>query len=123
MASPSLAPTEPDSEETPFPAENKELIVTATKIGATVLSSSATNSLFPAKAVDEDEEATPTPPESSSLSSENGTMTLATTEEESLSVLLRHRPNGGGETGKRSDQIQDPNVVPAQQKSNRFHHS
>lgn len=108
MASPSSAPTEPDGEETSFPAENKELILPTTKIGATVLSSSAANSLFPATAVDDDdEEATPTPPESSSLSSENGTMTLATTEEESLSVLLRGRADGGGEAGKRPDQLQD----------------
>lgn len=107
MASPSSAPTEPDGEETSFPAENKELIIPTTTIGATVLSSSATNSLFPAKSVDEDEEATPTPPESSSLSSENGTMTLATTEEESLSVLLRGRTDGGGEAGEGSDQVQD----------------
>lgn len=112
MASPSSAPTEPDREETSFPAENKELILPTTKTGAAVLSSSATNSLFPATAVDDDdEEATPTPPESSSLSSENGTMTLATTEEESLSVLLRGRTDGGGEAGKRSDFLSQQNFI------------
>lgn len=88
------APPEPDREEPSFPADNKD----------DVQSSSATRSP-PAKAgdgdEDEDDEATPTPPESSSLSSERGTMTLATTEEESLSVLLSHRTNGG-ETGERS---------------------
>lgn len=36
----------------------------------------------------EEEEATPTPPESSSLSSDIETVTVATIEEESLSVLL-----------------------------------
>lgn len=36
----------------------------------------------------EEEEATPTPPESSSLSSDMETVTVATIEEESLSVLL-----------------------------------
>lgn len=112
MASPSSAPTEPDGEETSFPAENKELILPTTKTGAVVPSSNAANSLFPATAVDDDdEEATPTPPESSSLSSENGTMTLATTEEESLSVLLRGRTDGGGEAGKRSDLLQDLDLI------------
>ncbi|XP_035848843.1 ubiquitin carboxyl-terminal hydrolase MINDY-1 [Sander lucioperca] len=44
---------------------------------------------------EEEEEVTPTPPDSSSLSSENGAMTGAVTEEESLSARLRH----GKETG------------------------
>lgn len=98
MAS-SSAPPEPDREETSFSAENKEATVPAAKIRDEVQ-----RSLSPAKAAgeDEDDEATPTPPESSSLSSENGTMTLATTEEESLSVLQSHRTNGEGETGERS---------------------
>lgn len=122
MASPSSAPTEPDGDETSFPAENNELILPTTKIGVTVLSSSAANSLFPATAVDDDddEEATPTPPESSSLSSENGTMTLATTEEESLSVLLRGRTDGGGEAGKRSDQLQDLDLIFSANKTSSF---
>ncbi|TWW65907.1 ubiquitin carboxyl-terminal hydrolase MINDY-1 [Takifugu flavidus] len=114
MASPSSAPTEPDGEETSFPAENKELILPTTKTGAAVLSSSAANSLFPAAAVDDDdEEATPTPPESSSMSSENGTMTLATTEEESLSVLLRGRIDGGEEAGLDLDENENSSVVTA----------
>lgn len=100
MASSSAAP-EPDREETSFP--DKE----ATKTRDDVRSGSTTRSLSPAKAADEDEDddATPTPPESSSLSSVNGTVTLATTEEESLSVLLSHRTNGG-ETGERTEQAQ-----------------
>lgn len=40
---------------------------------------------------EEDEEATPTPPESSPSLSENETMTIATTEDETLSVQLGHR--------------------------------
>lgn len=110
MAS-SSAPPEPNREETTSPAENTDAIVLAAPIrDDLVWSSSATSSLAPATAAveDEDGEATPTPPESSSLSSENGTMTLATTEEESLSVLLSHRTDGKGETGEtgqRSEQV------------------
>ncbi|XP_071356304.1 ubiquitin carboxyl-terminal hydrolase MINDY-1 isoform X1 [Trachinotus anak] len=42
------------------------------------------------------EEATPTPPESLLLSSENGTVTAVTTEEESVPTLLRHMETEGG---------------------------
>ncbi|KAK9527084.1 hypothetical protein VZT92_015746 [Zoarces viviparus] len=82
MAESSTAPlTDHNSEEPPPPKEgvSKELIVTADgPLPANVLMEA------------EQEEATPTPPDSSSLSSENGTITAVTTEEESLSVLLRH---------------------------------
>lgn len=51
----------------------------------------------------EEEEATPTPPESSSLSSDIETVTVATIEEESLSVLLEvdrlREPAGESGTG------------------------
>lgn len=49
----------------------------------------------------EEEEATPTPPESSSLSSDIETVTVATIEEESLSVLLEvdRLTEAAGESG------------------------
>lgn len=108
-----------NKEEPSLPAEStsKELIVTVTTegqspavaldVGAEVQSSNgAADCPLPAKVLEED--ATPTPPESSSLSSENGTVTAITTEEESLSLLLRHiKTEGGqdrgGEPGKRSE--------------------
>lgn len=53
---------------------------------------------------EEEEEATPTPPESSSLSSDIETVTVATIEEESLSVLLEvdrlTEPAGESGTGR-----------------------
>uniref|UniRef100_M4AS65 Ubiquitin carboxyl-terminal hydrolase n=1 Tax=Xiphophorus maculatus TaxID=8083 RepID=M4AS65_XIPMA len=48
------------------------------------------------KEPEEDDEATPTPPESSPSLSENETMTIATTEDETLSVQLRHIKTEGG---------------------------
>lgn len=50
---------------------------------------------------EEEEEATPTPPESSSLSSDIETVTVATIEEESLSVLLEvdRLTEAAGESG------------------------
>lgn len=113
-------------EEPSLPAESisKELIVTTTTegpdVGAEVPSSNgAADSPLPARVPEE--EATPTPPESSSLSSENGTVTAITTEEESLSVLLGHiKTEGGrdrgGEPGKRSDQVQDRPFDPSTNK-------
>ncbi len=114
---------EHNKEEPPLPVESvsKELIVTMTTegpgltpgsdVGAEVPSSNgAADSPLPAKVPEEEEEATPTPPESSSLSSENGTVTAVTTEEESLSALLRHiKAEGGqdrgGELGKTRSRI------------------
>uniref|UniRef100_A0A671UN52 Ubiquitin carboxyl-terminal hydrolase n=1 Tax=Sparus aurata TaxID=8175 RepID=A0A671UN52_SPAAU len=85
---------------------SKELIVTTTTegpgpapgsdVGAEVPSTNgATDSPLPAKVFEE--EATPTPPDTSSLSSENDTVTAVTTEEESLSVLLKHIKTEGGQ--------------------------
>lgn len=94
---------EHNKEEPSLPAEtvSKELIVTtATKdVGAEVPSSNgAADGPHPAKVPkEEEEEATPTPPDSSSLSSENGTITAVTTEEESLSALLRHIKTEAGQ--------------------------
>uniref|UniRef100_A0A3Q2PP02 Ubiquitin carboxyl-terminal hydrolase n=1 Tax=Fundulus heteroclitus TaxID=8078 RepID=A0A3Q2PP02_FUNHE len=56
----------------------------------------------PAREPEEDEEATPTPPETSPSLSENETLTIATTEDETLSVQLRQlkaerRPGREGE--------------------------
>ncbi|XP_054461520.1 ubiquitin carboxyl-terminal hydrolase MINDY-1 [Anoplopoma fimbria] len=82
---------------------SKELIVTTATGGSTEVPSSngAADSPLPTKVLkEEEEEATPTPPDTSSLSSENGTITAVTTEEESLSVLLRHiKTEGGQERG------------------------
>ncbi|XP_033493228.1 ubiquitin carboxyl-terminal hydrolase MINDY-1 isoform X1 [Epinephelus lanceolatus] len=106
---------EQNKDEVSLPAESvsKELIVTMTTdvsdVRAEALSSNGVaDSPLPAKALkeEEEEEATPTPPDSSSLSSEDGTITAITTEEESLSALLRHiKSEGGqdrGEPGERS---------------------
>lgn len=68
--------------------------------GAKVPSSNgASNSPLPVS----DEEATPTPPESSPSLSENETLTMVTTEDEALSVPLGHKtggPDRGGESGE-----------------------
>jgi len=88
---------------------SKALSVTMTKegpdLGAKVLSSNGSaDRPLPAKVPEE--EATPTPPESSPSVSENETLTIVTTEEENLSALLKHiKRHGGpdrGEPGKRS---------------------
>lgn len=97
---------EPSKEEMCLPSENKELIVTTTMEELGVQSSNDA-----AADTREEVEATPTPPESSSLSSENGTVTVATTEEESLSVMLKHIktnrwPDEEREPGKGWDQVQ-----------------
>lgn len=98
---------EPSMEEMCFPAENKELIVTMTVEELDVQSNSAAADTRE----EEEEEATPTPPESSSLSPENGTVTVATREEESLSVMLNQiktdrQPDREGEPGKGRGQVQ-----------------
>lgn len=129
MASSSAAATDllitQSKDETSLPAESKELTVTMTteglqpRVTAEVPSSNgATDTPLPVRAEEEEEEdeATPTPPESSSLSSDIGTVTVATTEEESLLVLLRHIKTDrlvdqGGEPGKGSDQGQDGGLV------------
>lgn len=68
---------------------------------------SAANSSLPGRVPEEEEEATPTPPESSSsLSPEHETLTVATTEEESL-LKTEGGPDRGGKLGKRPEQIQD----------------
>lgn len=121
MASSSTAATDllitQSKDETSLPAESKELTVTMTTAGlqphvrAEVPSSNgATDTPLPVRA-EEDDGATPTPPESSSLSSDIETATVATTEEESLLVLLRHIKTDrlvgqGGEPGKGSDLVQ-----------------
>lgn len=82
---------------------SKELIVnTTTEVSANLgtenpSSNGAADSHLPTKVLKE-EEATPSPPESTSpsLSSENGTLTAVTTEEETLSVLLRQIKAEGG---------------------------
>ncbi|XP_070840629.1 ubiquitin carboxyl-terminal hydrolase MINDY-1 [Chaetodon trifascialis] len=116
---------ERSKEERPVPAASKELIVTTATEGpgptpgtdAEVPSrNGAADSPLPARVLEE--EATPTPPESSSLSSENGTVTAITTEEESLSVLLRHiKTEGGqdqgGETGLDPDLDESSSVATA----------
>lgn len=110
----------------PSESVSKELIVTVMREGPgpaprsdvvseVPSSNGAADGPLPARVLEE--EATPTPPESSSLSSENGTVTAITTEEESLSVLLGHiKTEGGqdrgGEPGKRSDQVQDRLIGP-----------
>ncbi|KAG8004796.1 Ubiquitin carboxyl-terminal hydrolase MINDY-1 [Nibea albiflora] len=108
-----------NKDEPPLPAEpvSKELIVTTTTEGsevrAEVLSSNgAADSRLPTKVLEE--EATPTPPESPSLSSENETVTAGTTEEESLSDLLRHaKTDGGRETGPDLDLEDSSSAVTA----------
>lgn len=128
MASSSAAATDllitQSKDETSLPAESKELTVTMTTVGqqphvrAEVPSNNGdTDTPLPVRAEEEEEEeATPTPPESSSLSSDIETATVATTEEESLLVLLRHIKTGrlvdqGGEPGKGPDQGQDGGLV------------
>lgn len=96
---------EHNKEEPSLPAESasKELIITTTTegsdVGAKVPSSNGAAESPPTAKVlkEEEEEATPTPPDTSSLSSENGTMTAVTTEEESLSAILRHIKTEGGQ--------------------------
>ncbi|XP_040909154.1 ubiquitin carboxyl-terminal hydrolase MINDY-1 isoform X2 [Toxotes jaculatrix] len=61
------------------------------------ISNRDTGSPLPDRVLKEDEEATPTPPESLSLSSENGTITGITTEEESVAALLSHIKTEGGQ--------------------------
>ncbi|MEQ2294755.1 Ubiquitin carboxyl-terminal hydrolase MINDY-1 [Ameca splendens] len=65
-------------------------------------SSSKADRPLPTRAPEEDEEATPTPPESSPSLSENETLTIATTEDETLSVQLRHikAESGPGREGE-----------------------
>ncbi|XP_029282210.1 LOW QUALITY PROTEIN: ubiquitin carboxyl-terminal hydrolase MINDY-1 [Cottoperca gobio] len=100
MAGSSSAPAadllmELNKEELPAESVSKELNVT-TQVAPS--SNDGADSPLHAKVrEEEEEEATPTPPDSSSLSSENGTMTAITTEEESLSVLLRHNKAEGGQ--------------------------
>ncbi|XP_044028259.1 LOW QUALITY PROTEIN: ubiquitin carboxyl-terminal hydrolase MINDY-1, partial [Siniperca chuatsi] len=92
---------ERNKEEPSLPAEgiSKGLMVTMTTEGPGLTPGSeapsgdgGADSPLPAKVPKE--EATPT--ESSSLSSENGTVTTVTIEEESLSALLRHIKTEGG---------------------------
>lgn len=84
---------------------SKELIVTVTAEGSELEAPSSNGTTDPALVAKvyqkDEEEATPTPPESSpSPSSENGTLTTVTTEEETLSALLRHiKTEGGPERG------------------------
>ncbi|PWA33321.1 hypothetical protein CCH79_00014099 [Gambusia affinis] len=61
------------------------------------------------KELEEDDEVTPTPPESSPSLSENETMTIATTEDETLSVQLRHIKTEGG-AGKGAEPVPDPEL-------------
>lgn len=103
-------------EEPSLPAESisKELILTAAPegpeldVGAEAARSNGdAGSPLPVEVLKEEA----TPPESS-LSSENGTVTTVTIEEDTLSALLRHiKTEGGqgrgGEPGKRPDQVQD----------------
>ncbi|XP_076610193.1 ubiquitin carboxyl-terminal hydrolase MINDY-1 [Chaetodon auriga] len=120
---------ERSKEEPPVPAESisKELIVSMTTEGPGPTPGTdagaegpsrngAADSPLPSRVLEE--EATPTPPESSSLSSENGTVTAITTEEESLSTLLRHvktegRQDRGGETGLDLDLDESSSVATA----------
>ncbi|XP_017285136.1 ubiquitin carboxyl-terminal hydrolase MINDY-1 isoform X2 [Kryptolebias marmoratus] len=66
-------------------------------------SNGASNSPLPVS----EEEATPTPPESSPSPSENETLTIITTEDETLSVPLRHNKTGGPDRGGQSGLDQD----------------
>ncbi|XP_074542700.1 ubiquitin carboxyl-terminal hydrolase MINDY-1 [Halichoeres trimaculatus] len=114
--------------ETPLPAESisKDLIVTmvtekpgptlGSEVKAEVPSSNgAADSPVPPKVQEEEDEATPTPPEtSSSVSSGNGPMTTITTEEESLSALLRHiKTERAGEPGLDLDLEESSSVATA----------
>lgn len=101
-------------EEPSFSTEtSKELIVTmATEaLGQTPgpdvsIEVRSGNSDSPLPKVPKEEEATP--PESSPLSPENGTITTVTTEEESVSDLLRHiktEEGQEGDPGKSLDQV------------------
>uniref|UniRef100_A0A1A8CR78 Ubiquitin carboxyl-terminal hydrolase n=1 Tax=Nothobranchius kadleci TaxID=1051664 RepID=A0A1A8CR78_NOTKA len=60
--------------------------------------------------VHEEDEATPTPPESSPSLSENMTVTLVTTEDETLSVQLKHIKTGG-ESGLDQDLEESSSVL------------
>ncbi|XP_036949749.1 ubiquitin carboxyl-terminal hydrolase MINDY-1 isoform X5 [Acanthopagrus latus] len=95
-----------DDPSGPAGSVSKELIVTTTTEGPGPMPGSdvraegpstngAADSPLTAKVFEE--EATPTPPDTSSLSSENDTVTAVTTEEESLSILLRHIKTEGGQ--------------------------
>ncbi|KAM8767661.1 ubiquitin carboxyl-terminal hydrolase MINDY-1 isoform 1-T2 [Acanthopagrus schlegelii] len=95
-----------DDPSGPAGSVSKELIVTTTTEGPGPMPGSdvgaegpstngAADSPLTAKVFEE--EATPTPPDTSSLSSENDTVTAVTTEEESLSILLRNIKTGGGQ--------------------------
>ncbi|KAM4724911.1 ubiquitin carboxyl-terminal hydrolase MINDY-1 [Anableps anableps] len=76
---------------------SKGMTETVAADGARVQNSkSKTDESVPAREPEEDGEATPTPPESSPSLSENETMTLATTEDETLSVPLRRIKTEGG---------------------------
>uniref|UniRef100_A0A3B3HFJ6 Ubiquitin carboxyl-terminal hydrolase n=1 Tax=Oryzias latipes TaxID=8090 RepID=A0A3B3HFJ6_ORYLA len=101
---------------------SKGLIVNTTKEGAGALRNEASAAGLPfgdrpfaARVTDEEEEATPTPPESSpSLSSENETLTLiTTTEERTLSGLLKQRkPEGRADTdGHRDVNLEESSSV------------
>ncbi|XP_037549212.1 ubiquitin carboxyl-terminal hydrolase MINDY-1 [Nematolebias whitei] len=90
---------------------SKEMVVTTkteeSDHGAKVPSS---NSPLPVS----DEEATPTPPESSPSLSENETLTMVTTEDEALSVPLGHKtggPDRGGESGLDQDLDESSSVM------------
>ncbi|MED6278608.1 hypothetical protein CHARACLAT_025654, partial [Characodon lateralis] len=89
------------------PSLSKETNVTMTTGGSdqgakVPNSSSKADRPLPTRAPEEDEEATPTPPESSPSLSENETLTIATTEDETLSVRLRHikAESGPGREGE-----------------------
>ncbi|XP_068188608.1 ubiquitin carboxyl-terminal hydrolase MINDY-1 isoform X2 [Antennarius striatus] len=107
--------TELHKDETSVPSENvaKELLVamvTDTTLGSGGAAEVPSADGPPPARIPE-EEATPTPPESSlSLSSENETLTLATTEEESLL-----RTNGGLDRGGNPDL--DPDLDPEETSS------
>ncbi|KAL6100279.1 mindy1 [Pungitius sinensis] len=90
-----------NKEEPPPPVDSFKRLIVTTATEVTSSNGAATGPL-PAEVLEE--VATPTPPNLTSLSSENGTISGVTTEEESLSVLLRHvKAEGGqdrgGETG------------------------
>ncbi|KAM9737991.1 ubiquitin carboxyl-terminal hydrolase MINDY-1 isoform 1-T2 [Menidia menidia] len=89
-------------------APSKELNVTVTKEGpgqGTKVPSSNGSADSPLPGKVSEEEATPTPPESSPSLSENETLTIVTTEEEALSVLLKHIKRQGG-----PDRVGEPGV-------------
>ncbi|XP_056256298.1 ubiquitin carboxyl-terminal hydrolase MINDY-1 [Seriola aureovittata] len=100
---------------------SKELIVTTVTEGSGRTLGSDTRAKVPSSNGDANsplpskEEATPTPQESSLVSSENGTVTTVTTEEESVSALLRHigtegRQNRAGDPGLELD-LEDSSSV------------